>query len=318
MMKMTHVLFIHSERIGEFLLSLPAIKIFRANHPETKIYLMANKENIELIRQVDFIDYFVDCAEYYQSKRGTWKLAKFFKAEKIDAVFAFSAKKYFNCAAWLARLPLRVGYNKAMGFFLNKKLEDTRHLELKHESQYVIDLVRPFCPDLELRPIDIPVMAKTNLEFLKVDLDKKYIFIHPFSDDQNKQVDVIFWLELIRMIKANLNQEIVLIGSASDKSEAKYYQEKGGMHNVAGKLRLSELAAFIKHNSSLFIGLDSGPMHLAAMLSCPVVALFRGSNPLRWSPLSEKALLVNGKDAESFRMKISSIINFAQMYKPHG
>jgi ADP-heptose:LPS heptosyltransferase len=48
-------------------------------------------------------------------------------------------------------------------------------------------------------------------------------------------------------------------------------------------LDLKELVALIAH-SSIFIGNDSGPMHIAAAFARPIVAMFGGSNPTVWSP----------------------------------
>lgn len=307
-------LFIRSDGIGEFLLSLPAVKLFRMNHPETKIYLMANKENIDLIKNIDFIDYFVDYGEYYQGFRGTRKLERFLKEEQIDCVIALNPKKYFHCAAWLAHVSKRVGYSRKMGFLLNKAIKDKKYLELKHEVEYNIDLIRPFCPDGATPAVDIPVAKIEELDFLKLDLGKRYVFIHPFALHPHKEVDVIFWLELIGLTKAGLNKELILIGSAQDKDAAKFYQEKGGMHNVVGKLRLPQLAAFLKNNCSLFVGIDSGPMHLSAFLNCPTIGLFKTANPDRWGPWGKDVLAIRAKTDEEFRLKIPAIFDFARKH----
>ncbi|MEA1890342.1 MAG: putative lipopolysaccharide heptosyltransferase III [Pseudomonadota bacterium] len=53
--------------------------------------------------------------------------------------------------------------------------------------------------------------------------------------------------------------------------------------NLAGQLSLKELAAIIEH-ANCFIGLDSVPMHIAAAMDTPCVALFGPSDELTWGP----------------------------------
>jgi heptosyltransferase III len=53
--------------------------------------------------------------------------------------------------------------------------------------------------------------------------------------------------------------------------------------NLAGRVALRHYAAILKR-CALFIGNDAGPMHIAAALGTPVLALFGPSNPMEWGP----------------------------------
>ena len=65
--------------------------------------------------------------------------------------------------------------------------------------------------------------------------------------------------------------------------------------SLAGQLTLPELAAVIS-NAKLFIGVDSAPMHMAAALDVPCVALFGASDVETWRPWSDKAIVIKASD----------------------
>jgi len=53
--------------------------------------------------------------------------------------------------------------------------------------------------------------------------------------------------------------------------------------DLAGRLSLKQLAA-LTANAKLFVGVDSAPMHIAAAMQTPVVALFGPSGDIEWGP----------------------------------
>ena len=66
-------------------------------------------------------------------------------------------------------------------------------------------------------------------------------------------------------------------------------------YNLVGILSLGELMALFEM-SPLFLGNDSGPMHLAAAMGTPVVAMFGYADENRWGPRSEKAIVLRGEE----------------------
>lgn len=75
---------------------------------------------------------------------------------------------------------------------------------------------------------------------------------------------------------------------------------------LAGRLTLRQLAALIDH-ASLFIGVDSVPMHMAAALQTPLIALFGPSKLMFWHPRRAKARLSGRVIMGSFPIPTTSI-----------
>jgi lipopolysaccharide heptosyltransferase III len=63
---------------------------------------------------------------------------------------------------------------------------------------------------------------------------------------------------------------------------------------VLSRISLAELIAIVGNFGRLFLGNDSGPMHIAAALCCPIVAVFGSSNPDVWHPWTSAAYRVIG------------------------
>ncbi|MDD5584697.1 MAG: glycosyltransferase family 9 protein [Candidatus Omnitrophica bacterium] len=309
---MDNILIIRSDRLGEFLLSLPAIKLVRHNYPKSKIYLLAQKDNIELVNNLDFVDFFLEYKPHMQGLRGVSELARLFKKEAIDCVMSLNPKKDFHLAAFLARVPIRVGYDRKWGWCLNKKIEDRKFLEEKHEVLYNIELVSLVCKETFVPQVTLPAGDRLMQSSLKniIDSNKKYVIIHPFTSNQAKQVEDAFWVTLVGKLKDAITCDILMIGSNAEKERSQILAKTLDVANVAGLTDLKSLAHLLSRNCRCFIGLDSGPMHLASILKQPTVGLFRISNPQRWGPYGTRSFIVEGSNVNIFIKKIDEILSF--------
>jgi ADP-heptose:LPS heptosyltransferase len=90
---------------------------------------------------------------------------------------------------------------------------------------------------------------------------------------------------------------IVLIGGTQDQASchsiAAELAQPGRVESVAGTRTLGETSELLA-GAKAYIGNDSGPMHLAAYVGCPVVAIFSRYQPVSyWTPWSERAAIVS-------------------------
>jgi len=312
--KIKNIFFIRSDRLGEFLLSLYAVKLVKLNYPDSKIYLLAKKDNIELVRGIDFVDYFFeyeDCA--FDGFRGAFNLSSILRKERIDCVISLNPKKEFHLASLFSLAKLRIGYNRKFGFCLNRKIKDEKYKGIKHEVEYSLDLMRLLCKDIYAPKIDLAIDSSDTLRALGsvFDLTRKYVIIHPFTSNPSKKIEDDFWVSLVNRLKDSCAKNIVVIGSKDEMNESAELAEKLKIDNLTGKLSLRNLATFLKYNCSVFVGLDSGPMHLASIIGAPVVGLFKTSNSKRWGPFNTQSLILEDKSEEGLKQRIEDIIKFA-------
>ncbi len=107
------------------------------------------------------------------------------------------------------------------------------------------------------------------------------------------------WRALLGRIAERFPKRVLLLVGAAEESEASEFAAKGWCEcgggpvvNLCGKLTPRESAAALAR-ARLFVGHDSGPMHLAAAVGTPVVAIFAARNiPRQWFPFGEQHRVV--------------------------
>ena len=101
------------------------------------------------------------------------------------------------------------------------------------------------------------------------------------------------------MIKELINftkTKIILVGFSSEKEEIdEIISMAGGGINLAGKLDLLELASLLAF-SSLYIGNDSGPTHIAFAVKTPMIQLFGPGEPEIFGHFDDKSILIMNDD----------------------
>ncbi len=293
------ILAIRTDRFGEFTLTLPAIHSLREAFPDSRLIVMANPYSAQLIEASPDVDGIIKYeASAYSGLRGIMRLVREIRKFNFDAAIIFNPKKDFNIAAFLARIPLRIGYNRKWGFLLNRRMADLKYLGLKHEVEYNFDLIKLI--GVLPKKIIFPVMfSKNEADYAKDILSKagagnvsSAIAIHPWTSDPIKQWPIDFFIQLARMLAAEFGQKMFLIGGKDEETLAADFIKRSGISviNLVGRLTLRQLAALLKECRLLVSG-DSGPVHVACAVGTPVAAIFRndipGKSPRRWGPWGE-------------------------------
>jgi ADP-heptose:LPS heptosyltransferase len=121
-----------------------------------------------------------------------------------------------------------------------------------------------------------------------------WIGVHASGGRESKQWHLDRFAEVARTLARERDATIVLTGSMGDRPFVDGV--KRGLSDVrvidaAGDLDLVVLAALLA-KLDLFVTSDTGPMHIAAAVGTPVVALFGPADPRRYGPLTEQRRVV--------------------------
>ena len=111
---------------------------------------------------------------------------------------------------------------------------------------------------------------------------------NPGMDLTAKRWPLDRYQELARKLIHELDAQILLIGGPGDVALNQQLEDglgtqKGAVINLTGKTSIGELAAQLEQ-CALFIGNDSSPMHLAAAVNIPVIAIFGPTSPQEYGP----------------------------------
>jgi heptosyltransferase III len=117
--------------------------------------------------------------------------------------------------------------------------------------------------------------------------ERLLVAVSPFSNCSSKDLNIANTAELIRRLEEEGVLEAVIVGGAKDTAPATSVLDRSGAGlNGCGVFSVGETAALLQ-KCRLAIAVDSGPMHLAAAVGTPTVAVYSRTNPHldRWFPL---------------------------------
>jgi heptosyltransferase III len=137
-------------------------------------------------------------------------------------------------------------------------------------------------------PHDVSVSSFTN----KLG---RYVVCHPWPGGAQawlKEWPILNWVRLAKRLVAD-GYSVIFTGGREDcqKSSELVAIIGQGAYDYAGKLSLTETAALLQ-SASLLVSVNTGIMHIGAALDVPLVALHGPTSPLRWGPLSQKAIVI--------------------------
>ena len=310
--KFNKILIVRTDRIGDVILTTPAIKLLKDSWPESRISVLVSPQTKDLIINNENIDEVIvdDRKGVNKGLFGYFKLVNDLGKRKFDLAIVYHTKKRTNLTCFLAGIPVRLGYkNRKFGFLLTEPLKDERPLGIKHESQYCVDVLQAL--NLNLSEVDsenyeMQVSIKECSEkwvdsffeqngLLEQD---KIIAIHPGASDSSKQWPVDCFAGLVDELIKKYSCKIVIVGDSSLKNIAEKIVSlaAGNVVDVTGFTTVSQLVSLL-NRSNLLVSNDSGPVHISAALGVPVVSIFTrnepGINPECWRPLSANSAIVS-------------------------
>lgn len=168
--------------------------------------------------------------------------------------------------------------------------ESLRILRLIDESKQVVTLNDL---DLELRPEEY----KRIDSFILESGIKQFIALSLFSKMSTKNWPEERWVSSLKSISISTKHRFVLIGSQQDSKISEELCDAAGVDcvNACGLFSARETAALLAR-ATLFLGVDSGPMHLAAASGVPSVVLFSARDlPGKWYPYGTDNVILQGE-----------------------
>lgn len=291
------ILFFRTDMLGDTLLNLPVLDALKSAYTESHITFACHPTLAEFLEGYPAIDRFLPFEAGRRRARFSECRTLFsqIKRGNFDLAIVSNSRKDFHLITRLANIPRRIGYGRKWGILLTDRLEDKKFLGQKHEIESNLELLTPLGirvrePLFELpSPIQDVNGAERLLAGERVSAAHPLVLLHPFSSDPRKCWSMENFMNLIKRIKENLKVDIAIVGTEGERAGAEELitRTKLTVINLAGKTNLRTLCGVIR-KSTLLIGHDSGPMHMAAGVGTPTVSLFAkfpgGPNPVRWRP----------------------------------
>ena len=311
----SRILVVRGDHIGDVVSATVVLEPLRRAFPEARIDFLAPSWAADILTNNPFFDDIVRFDPPWFDRRGGGLIAQLkgvirmsglMKRGGYDLVIDLRGDVRHILAAFLAGVKGRIGYGITGGGFL--LTERVPYDGIMHETERNMALLRPL--GIEEPPREIKLYfpesekRKGALFGEKTGKTGPYAVLHVVPGHPAKNWSDDGFAHVARYLRDHKKLVPVAVGSASDNFRIRRISDKAGrgIVNLAGKTSLGELACLLKE-ADLFVGIDSGPSHLAAAAGTPSVILFSGVNdPGQWAPGGRNTRIVypgKGKDLSS-------------------
>ena len=301
-----NVLLLQLKRIGDLILTVPAIAALRKDFPAAKITLVVSHGSRQVLPAIPGIDHtyvargrLTDAPQWIALATSNFDYClDFSRTDRSAFLTLLSGAERRITYDTIRREPLRqLSYNEFV----------PSQVRFVHTIDHHLALLAPLgvheaSSDIHLA---LPRKAKTQVANLiaQENLGDDFIIIHPGSARAEKFWLARRWAELANGIPENAFR-IVLTGGKSRLEQQHIARIKSHLRrpavDLSGQLDLLTLSALIQR-ARLLLTIDSAPMHLAGALGTPQVALFGPTNPFHWHPRGAPAIILRAGNAGPLR-----------------
>ncbi len=284
---MDKIIFFHMNQLGDLLFSLPVLKATKQKYPNIKIYCVVRKNLAGLLQSTKLVDkIFLKVG----SLGSEIDLIADIRKEKIDTALMFSESPESLLLAYFSKIKNRIGFKTAsLNFLLTQKVEKKGVPSLNNNIVLA-------------KAIGINNVQKDYLNILKIDgesnvkisfwlqdnniLNKDFIVVSIGASRrrQEKCLRKEVWIETLNKL-ADMKKNVVVVYAQWETESVmkilKYVSKD--IKTFCPENGLVELSALIS-KAKLFVGIDSGTMHLAASLGVKCIALYGNTDPNQIGP----------------------------------
>ena len=311
-------------------MSLTVVEAVRRQWPDVRLGFLVESPHEQLLEadaRIDRIHVF-DKQRWMAAGIGTalgefWRLVRQLRSEKYEVIADLHGVPR---SQWMARLAggrRRVG--RASGYWHDVLIHERTKVEWsgkhnKHNLEWLLEIVAPLGVRREITPPKLSVSKQARLKARQWLQDRglagqPLIGLHPGSISQKKWPTEQY-IELGRLIKGQLGAKVVITAGPGEEALAEAIAEAIGREDaqVAALSHLLEVAALLE-TCSVFVGGDTGPMHMAAAVGTPVVAVFMDpSNPYRSGPVGPNHFVLFKGFDYSLRRPFEADRSFASFF----
>ncbi|MGD2150111.1 MAG: glycosyltransferase family 9 protein [Desulfobacterales bacterium] len=299
-MSFKKICIIHLNQIGDLIFSLPLLKALRENHPNASIHSLVKPYLQKLLIDSPFVDRVIPRKSGLTAQ---FKLLKNIRKNNYDLLISLARAEECLILTALSRAKIKAGFSYfPWDWCLNIKENIEGHNSWYNNAKLLKRL------NVTVTKTDYVGLLNVNKNNSDLSLPEKFVIISPGTSKRRltKTWQKEKFAQLILLLKEKYGLYSVLVGGADNKTENNKIieileQKKPGKDvdilDLTGKVDLACLCSVIKE-ATLFVGIDSGVMHMASSLNIPVVGLFGPTDPFYVGPQNKKSIVVREESME--------------------
>lgn len=285
------ILLVQLADIGDLVTTTPAIQALREAFPEAHLTLLTTTHSAPILENTGLVN---DVITF--DRQSFNSSIAFFKPANLKRIFALRGGNYdtviychhftlklgtlkFALIALASGAKQRYGIDNGNGWFLTDRISDEGY-GAKHQADYWLTLVALLGANASPRP-----QKTARTDFSLPPHDGIRVAIHAGSGGYSlaRRWEPAKFAQVADTLAEKHDAQIILVGGTGDDTQVVKSAMRVEPIDLTGTTTLAELADVISQ-CDLYIGTDSGVMHIAASTGTSVLAIFGPSNHEAWSP----------------------------------
>ncbi len=267
--------------LGDMVMSTAFIDQLKQIFPEAEISVIAKKGIHTLLKYfLPVANTYIFSKKEYPGLKGAYRFGKLIsKQQSYDMFYCLPDSLSSALMGFATGAKKRVGYSKELGFLLlTQGYKKNKNL---HRVEQYLSLLNFNYQEHHDKP---SVSIRIN------HTPQNRIIVNINSEASSRRLPKEKAVSIINTLRENTTDEIILIGSGSEKdfvNEVFYgLNNNNGIQNYAGKTSLTELTELIS-SAKLILTTDSGPAHVSNAIGVPTIVLFGAGNELNTAPYNK-------------------------------
>jgi len=296
--------------VGDAIMALPALRAVRARFPKAHIAIVARPYVADLYMDQSLCDELIpyDTKAQHRGWQGRELLAAQLRLQKFD--IALHLQNAFDAAwlAWRAHIPQRIGYARdARSLLLTKAIPVPKPGEIPpHEKVYYLELLRragwiDSFPDDSHIPLYVTDSARQRASCSLLEAGVRPHSMRIAVGAGASYGSAKCWppdrfAAALNSAVSQTDADVILFGTPAETSVSSAIAAnlRRPPIDLTGKTPIVDLPALLSQ-CHLFLGNDSGAMHVAAAVGLPVVAVFGPTDPHGTAPVTPRLSIVQQK-----------------------
>ncbi len=296
---MNSILVIQLKRLGDVILTTPALRELRKLFPLAQITLLLDHHSSAVAPAIADVD-----EVWIYDRSASFNLWYRLVRRGFDLCLDFTGNDRSALVSFFSKAAQRVGFS----FVAKRAARSWGYTHLvqslvreKHTAEHYVDLIRflgEFVPEVgaSLRLADSVERSAERLR-REIGIPGPYFVFHPGAARPEKYWVAGRWATVIQHTQTRLGLPCLITGGR-DPAELRHVadilacsRDPSGIFSLAGKVDFLLSAAIIEQGT-LFAGVDTAAAHVASAFRRPELVLFGPTNPFHWHPMHDSAVVV--------------------------
>jgi lipopolysaccharide heptosyltransferase II len=299
------VLLVRLRQIGDVVFTTPAVRGLRQRFPDAHISYLVEPAAAPIVAYNPHIDEVIIAPRPggLGGLRADAALIRRLRAHSYDVAIDFHGGPRASLLTWLSGARVRIGYETAgRGWMYTQRVGRPRELRARHSVENQWDLLAPFDiapPGPAESPVEMPVAAgdaatvDERLARAGVPRGGRVIVMHVSAGNPFRRWPIASFAAVAAELAASdWRHRVVITSGPSDRdaagrviaeARARLAVDHRDRVLACGDFSLAELRMLVDR-AALYVGGDSGPLHVAATTHVPIVGLYGPTLPARSAP----------------------------------